>query len=316
LILKFDILGQEVSYGNHRFSNNEILNLLNENSERDEDLVFVWWLEKVFIDPNFNSFVEILKEKPWFGVLHVPLLTPNWAMYSQNNLAKLYFSKSWRDALKNCKGLICLSEHLAAQVRCLYPDIKIFSLKHPIGKTDISFDFNLFKQSKSISLIGAWLRDFGAFSELETIYTKQVLHNQYSKSYIKDRYARYIPSIHKRLANVKCLEFLSNKDYDALMCSTLVFLGLHETSANNAVCECISYKVPFVAKKHPAVIEYVGEDYPLLINNYSDIAAIEDADVLAAHDYLASNNELAARLSYENFLQNFSEIYNLIKGLE
>lgn len=312
--MRFNILGIDESYGNHRFSNNEILNQISLVSEPSDELNFVWWIEKIFIDQKYTQYVEQLFKKPWFGVIHVPLLTPNWAMYSQNDLSQIYLSESWIKAKSNCVGVICLSTHLAEQFKAFCPGIPVYSLKHPVGTHTASFDFSLFKKSQRMALVGAWLRNYADFCRLDSPYEKHILHNSYSRQFIKDQYAKYCPTIHSLIAEVKTINFLTNDEYDDLMCSSLIFLGLHETSANNAICECISYSTPFVSLKHPAVIEYVGEDYPLLVDDYSDISAIKDADVLAAHNYLSNNKNLVTKLSYESFIYSFSEIYNEIKS--
>jgi len=307
--MKFDIVGINDSYGSHRFSNNSILYALKDNVTQDSNLVFVWWVEKMFLDPKYSDIADRLCNTDWFGVMHVPLLTPNWAMYSQNNLSKLYFSHKWRLALSRCKGIIVLSEHMKVQLQALYPSLPVFSMKHPIGSTAGEFSPQSFKEDPKLLLVGAWLRDFDSFFHLKTNFRKVILLNKYADGYLKDIYGKYSPDIRRKIRDIDCIEFLENDEYDKLLSSSLVYLGLHETSANNALCECISSSVPFVSKNHPAITEYCGIDYPLFFNDALDLSTIEYEKVIEAHHYLKDNYKLKEMLSIDSFVDSVASIY-------
>ena len=62
--------------------------------------------------------------------------------------------------------------------------------------------------------------------------------------------------------SVKFIDHLDNNDYDVLLSQNIVFLDLYDTSANNAVIECIARGTPLLINRHPATIEYLGEKYP------------------------------------------------------
>lgn len=311
--MKFNIVGLEDSYGKHRFSNNTILNALNEQSVSNNDLKFIWWVEKVFLDPKYSKEATSLACTEWFGVMHVPLMSPNWAMYSQNDLAKIYFSDLWRNALKKCKGIIVLSEYMKCQIQSIYPDLKVFSLKHPVGESDRNFNYQSYLKHPSILLVGAWLRDFSGFVGLniQGEIQKKVLLNHYAESFLDNQYDSYAPGILKKVEELECFGFLPDEEYDKLLCSSIVFIGLHETSANNALCECILYSIPFVAKRHPAIIEYCGEDYPLLVDSYDDLDLSNEL-IFDAHLYLKENQEFRESLTLNIFLEKFKGIYENI----
>ncbi|MEZ0153475.1 MAG: hypothetical protein AB9Q22_01035 [Candidatus Reddybacter sp.] len=310
--MKFDLVGLEDSYGNHRFSNNTILKELADKSKYDASVAFIWWIEKIFTQPDYHETVKRLAETDWFGVMHVPLLTPNWAQYSQNDLAKLYFSEEWRQALKRCRGVIALSEHMKVQLKSIYPELKVFSLKHPVGSSEVLFKVDEFYSKPTVLLVGAWLRDFESFIQLKSNFDKKVLLNKYAEGYLRDVYSRYSVNILAKVRQLDCVSFLEDQAYDELFSSSLIFIGLHETSANNAVCECISYGVPFVAPRHPAIIEYVGEDYPLLYDDVTEVSRISIDDVVKGHEYLQRNTHLKESLSLDKFVHGVSDIYKEI----
>jgi hypothetical protein len=306
--MRFDIVGIDENYGKHRFSNNDILRHLALNSQPSSELAFVWWVEKMFLGSGYSETVDRLTTSPWFGVMHVPLLTPNWAMYSQNNLAKLHFMPKWREAMEHCVGIITLSGHMQRQLKALYPKLKVYSLKHPIGSVESRFDIRKFRSDPSFQLVGAWLRDFDWFERCDVPFRKRIVFNQYAQNHIQQRYEKYRPGMLGLLKNLENSEFLTNEDYDKVLTSSLLCIALHETSANNAVCECLAYRTPFLAYRHPAIEEYVGSNYPLFIDDI-DLASLSFANIEAASAYLEAQVELRNQLSYESFLDSFKKLF-------
>jgi len=59
------------------------------------------------------------------------------------------------------------------------------------------------------------------------------------------------------------LEYVDNNLYDALLTMNLVFLHLVDGSAINTLLECVVRCTPIIVNRHPAVVEVLGEDYPL-----------------------------------------------------
>jgi hypothetical protein len=306
--MKFEIVGLEEVYGKHRYSNNEILECLQEKVEPSADLMFVWWVEKMFLDPKYEDIVERLCNTEWFGVMHVPLLTPNWGLYSQNNLAKLYFMRVWRQALKRCKAIITLSEHMRDQVSAIYPDLRVFTLKHPIPAGKASFDFERFSRDPTLLMVGTWLRDFDSFFRIETKWRKRVILNHYAEEFIGKRYQKYRPGMLRDIKSLDYVEFLDSDDYDSMLSASVPYLYMHETSANNAVCECISYSVPFVANRHPAIVEYCGSEYPMFVSNRRRLI-VSLSQVADAHAYLRERNELREELSMGKFVVGMADIW-------
>lgn len=310
--MKFTIYDYEDSFGSHRFSNSQILEKLKKDSREDGNLFFVWWTERLFLLPHNQHKAMHLEHKDWFGVMHVPLLTPAWAIDKdgQNDLAKLHFSKSWRRALTRCKGIICLSDHMANQVRALYPDLNVFTAKHPTDLSVKKFQPNLFLRKKQVVLVGAWLRNYQAFMKVDVDLKKIILFNKYAKNYLKKNYSQYAPDFGTSLDFVEKAEFLEDDEYDDLLCSSLVFAGLHETSANNTICECIARNTPFIVNRHPAVMEYCGEDYPLLVDTYDLNISLDR--VLNAYEYLVEQSFLKADLALNVFSNRIKQAYEQI----
>ena len=81
---------------------------------------------------------------------------------------------------------------------------------------------------------------------------------------------------------------MSNDEYDITLSQNVVFLDLYESSANNAIIECIARTTPIAANPIPAVVEYLGPEYPLYFNSLEEAAnkINDDKCILDAHNYL------------------------------
>lgn len=78
----------------------------------------------------------------------------------------------------------------------------------------------------------------------------------------------YLDTINKKM---DILSVVDNKTYDDLLTENLVFINLVDGSAVNTLIECVVRNTPVFVNRHPAVIEIVGEDYPLLYEDANEI---------------------------------------------
>jgi hypothetical protein len=109
------------------------------------------------------------------------------------------------------------------------------------------------------------------------------LYNNWSKHFYDDIYGK--------ITSVNYIEYLDNDSYDILMTENIIFINLVDASAVNTVIECIVRSTPIIVNKHPAVVELLGENYPLYFNNedlYIEINNLLSNDKLIrnAHNYL------------------------------
>ena len=315
--MNFDIIGMDSRYGQHRHSNNKILSSIHDATGRDPNLLLSWWPERIFSNHADNKkYASILAQTNWFGFMHIPLQSPSWSRSGQNDITNLYFNKEWRQALENCKALISLSQYHANQLKLLYPHVNCFSLKHPVVSSDVvnkSFVFEEFCNQPVILISGAWLRDFDKFCSLKTPWRKKILIKDYTKDYLKFQYSKYSDCgnmIFSDQSEIEILDYLSDDEYDSILTSSVLYLCLHDTSANNALIECMLMSTPFVSVgAHPAMVEYVGKDYPLFIEDDNQLSKISLKTVESAHNYLKSKkSRYIEMLSMESFMEGLNQI--------
>jgi hypothetical protein len=103
-------------------------------------------------------------------------------------------------------------------------------------------------------------------------------------------------------------KFLSNEEYLTLLRSRISFCWLYDTGANNAILESIVSRAPIVVNRLSAVVEYLGDDYPLYYENIKQDPDkyILDRKVLSTTiDYLGRRSHL---FHFDRFSRFFLEL--------
>lgn len=313
-------LGRQLSFYSHRSGWNYVLNnltALNSNHGVYCD---------GFIENNFswrkNECVLqkiIPYNKTWIGFIHNPPNMPPW--FSDNNafnniiLQDPYFL----DSLRKCKGIYTLSEYHANFIRQYIPFIPVESLYHPTEIPDLQFNFDKFVKNpeKKLITIGWWLRKLNALYTVRPEGYQKVRLMPNNKS--KDTILR-LEKVEELINNqkitvdqknsVRVMDFLSDCEYDKILSENLVYLDLYDSSANNGIIECIARATPLFINRLPAVVEYLGEGYPLYIDSQFDLEEkIKNVDLIhKAHLYLRS---IRYKVEIGFFLDNMvnSKIY-------
>ena len=317
IIKQFSCIGiKYIKDYNYRFGWNNLLMILYINDiitlyNKNNNIELIDLCEKFFILNNSKI------NKKWIGVTH---LTPYSPKYTNNlNIHELFNNINFKNSIKYCIKLIGLSDYLKTYVKNnIYNNIEIGKLYHPIKNVDKYFSLEnyLNNNNKYIIQIGQQLRIFKTFLNLQfTSHNKLwvcnkkdlVLKNLNNELDIKlnsyselDDFLKKYDIIYKKL---------NNKDYDDLITKNIIFSHLYDVSANNTLLEAIVYKVPIVINKHPAIIEYLGTDYPLYYMDISELDDnfIKDDKIIDAYNYL--NNYNSTKIMYQNFcgelLENF-----------
>ena len=313
-LLKFNF-GTQLSgdFGNHRAGWSYVINGFNQFSDPDSPVDCITFLEKQFVwgtlpgEGASNNPTPLVR--PWVGFLHVPPNVPSWFQFEQSN--QIVFSKRIvQESLKNCLGIFVLTEyHKRFVENYLKPKFPISVLYHPTEFTERNFDYERYSKNpkKRLIQVGWWLRKLNAVSKIQTTdFTPTILgKNDWNKCIVT--YSERRITGEARLANnVEYIPFLSNDDYDELLTENIIFLDFYDTSANNAVIECIARGTPILVCRHPAVEEYLGRDYPLFYSNYREAAELiqSNSKIIQAAQYLKSE-KLKSRLHLNHFIDQF-----------
>ncbi len=144
-------------------------------------------------------------------------------------------------------------------------------------------------------------------SNCNTDYDTIQINNNWYKCFFDD--------LKHKLHNIDFIEYLDDSLYDTILSENIVFIHLIDASAVNTVIECIVRNTPIIVNKHPAIIELLGETYPLYFTNYNytdinqeikNILTIQK--IKDAHLYMTKLDKQKYTINY--FINNFIKIIN------
>jgi hypothetical protein len=112
--------------------------------------------------------------------------------------------------------------------------------------------------------------------------------------------------------DVQILSYLNNNDYDELLNQNIVFINLVDASAVNTVIECVVRNTPIIVNKLPALVEILGEKYPLFYDNVDEVKFLLDMTHLEnGYNYLKKLNKNELKIG--TFINKFELILEDIK---
>jgi len=297
------------TYGYHRFGwgyvKSKVVDLNNNNGVH-LDL----FMEKTFLWNN-----DIVYDKPWYGIMHNPQDIPKYLrdIYNIKDIIEL---DTFKQSKKHCKGILVLSNHLKQNLEKRI-DIPIYCIKHPTPHHIKNFNIDLYRRNKKVVHVGYWLRNYNTFHALRTNKKKKILLEKTSKEpWLKESLIKQKENQIKNIDHsIEIKQFITNDEYDELMMSSIIFLDLIDTSANNIIVECIQYQTPLLINKHPAIVEYLGEDYPFYYESIEEAnQKIDDIDlIIGTNKYLKYKDK--TDISIGHFLKELVKFQNIKKHI-
>jgi hypothetical protein len=284
------------------------------------------WLD-MYVDRTFHWCRETMElsgtipyQRPWAGFIHHTCFSDG----IPNNAAALLSLPVFLASLPQCRALCVLSralQHdLQGRLQALGIGVPVLTCYHPMPAVPLSKRFSpaAFGAAPSIVQVGAWYRDLEAIYRLRARLTPQIkcqalcgplmqgLYNELLGELQADEDPGTVSRPISRpistaehldpqraseiISEVELLQALSNDRYDQLLRSHILFIYLRDASAVNTVLEAIRYHTPILVNPLPAVVEYLGEAYPLYFRDLDEAAAkASNFDLVSeAHFYLAN----------------------------
>lgn len=286
-----------------------------------------------FVDANFRWNKAYNKQIPyksnWIGIMHNSPNMPAW--YSDDNSYphSIVLDNAFIESLPYCKGLFTLSKYLADFLNYYINDLHLSSTPIPIENlyypTKIpNYKFNLTKylenSNKQLINIGTWMRRFWSFYKIEAPGFQKVRLLPNNKSI---QSITHIENIEKHIYNIKLTRneyksvtnkyYIPNEEYEKLLENNIVFLDLYDSSATTTIVECIASNTPLIINKLPAIIEYLGTDYPLYFSDISEIPSIINNFDLIKSAHLHLKN-IEHKININTFMDDFTNS-NIYKSL-
>lgn len=259
-----------------------------------------------FIEQNFcYKNKPKIYDEPWIGVFHHPPSLPYFGNQREN--LELAFQKpEFIESAKNLKLAISLSEHLSNFLR-KHLDCKVITLKHPFFFPWDTWTPDKFIQNNKRRLIqlGFYLRNTQLIRQIppcQLIKSRLWINRSWVTDYDKRIQEFWTKnSLVQTYDDFEDLDFVPPGEFDKLLCENVICMEVFEASANNGVLDCIARNTPLIINKHPAVVEYLGEDYPLYFDFHREIPDIIE-NVMEGYEYLADMDKSCFRI--EKFLND------------
>jgi hypothetical protein len=288
VVPKLDLHGRAYAYGQHRNTFSNIIDHLKPLHLGENGVLFLPFIERYFVWGNAlgeaSSTDPRAIDRDWIGILHCPFDTPLW-FEPKLRPENFFRTPLWEESFARCRGLITLSEDLAEDVRFHYPHLPVHSLLHPTAFDGKQFDLDAYLQRPRVIQAGDWLRKLQAIYQLRAPnHHKVMLFKSHTRRFMQSE----IDALGDfRNGSVEEKEFVSNKEYDDLLSSSVVLCLLYASAANNLVLECLVRNTPIIINPLPSVVEYLGPSYPLYA-----------ATLLQAEEQLQNSSRIAAAASY------------------
>jgi hypothetical protein len=280
----------------HRGGWNTVLNTLCQKNffVKNSDYIFVDSIDHFYLIRTVN----IIFTQKWAGIIHCTPNTPEF--WKTCDIELMFKNINFLESMKNCFLIIALSNYIGDYLINKFSELNIKVsvrvFKHPVDTENIIlFDYSKYLENpnKKLLQIGQQMRKLTSIMRIKPI-------DNYKKMWLTGTiYFNYCYGLlHKEITTYKIdtttldtnveLVRLSVEEYDDILSKNIVFIDLFDASANNTVLECIIRNTPIIINKLPAVIEYLGEDYPLYFNDLEEVEKIlkNDSLIKSAHEYL------------------------------
>jgi len=297
MLNKFYIPDQH-RWDHHRHGWNFVVQELQKYSNRNGILLETTFDNKHTYDyQQYKNTLPITQ--PWVGFLH---LTPNKDLSIDFTISEAFNHQRCKESLDNCLGLYTLSKYLKNHVDNFNLPFLVENLYLP---TDLNIHQFRPKEIQNIIHLGHHKRKFESFARLQTSLNKiTVVAHDRGWSLLKSRLNEKETIRHNLCIGI------SNQHLDELLISNVVFVDLFDSSANNTVVECIARNTPILINDHPAVKEYLGDDYPFYYSSLEEASFKLNAESInQAYEYLVNKDKNF--LSIESFISDIqkSKIY-------
>jgi len=249
-----------------------------------------------FVEQNF-CYVdkpEIYTE-PWVGVFHHP---PNMPYFGNRPEKFEVFTKTkeFQESIKMLKLAITLTEFHAVELRKIV-DCPVIVIAHPAkqGFPEWSEEEWEANPRKELIQIGFYLRNTQLINQIPIIKNVRKIRLWIDRFWINaydSRVKKYwnAESTRKNYGEFRDRYFVTPRNFDKMLSKNVVVMEFFTCSATNGLLDCLVRNTPLIVNRHPAVVEYLGEDYPLYFDNPEEIPGLVEQAV-EGHRYMKNMNK-------------------------
>lgn len=243
----------------------------------------------------------------WVGVIHSVALN----LSTVDGSIDEFLNHEWfLNSKQNCRGLITLCKHTADYLKTKI-NLPVSFVYHPKNAGN-TFNIEKYFANPTLNHTGIHARNFSLFAKLSTTVPK-IINIDGARPYLFEGLNRCFVSNNVTVQDKETVSihtsYRADDDYISKLCESIGFVHFYDVAASNTVLEHIMSHTPLIVNKHPAIVEYLGEEYPMY---YEDVC--DDLDrYLSSRDFVASvSTYLKERSSLcmfkiENFISFFKD---------
>lgn len=267
-----------------------------------------------FVEQTFAyGHIQAIHRQPWVGIFHHPPNMPEICRLSETPQAYTR-QRAFIESLANLKAAIVLTEYQRPLFEQLL-GVPVHVLTHPMPQDAKLWDHESYAANRRMVSVGAYCRN--------TWLPHQVPPSGIKRAILRPRSAWFAEWHRKCQANgeslgrptydgVESMARVDDDQYDELLASSVVIAEYFDAAATNTVLDCIVRNTPIAVNRHPAIVEYLGADYPLYFAEPSTLPSLlTEANVIAANEYLAAMDK--SRLGIETWQKGVSTICHGVK---
>lgn len=210
------------------------------------------WAENIFKSSGVLPYTNY-----WIGFVHHTFDIE----FSSNNCTNMFNSLAFKQSLPLCRGIFCMTEYLAKQIRDLNLGVKVEVLSHPtiFPSNKFSFDRYIDNKNKRLINIGSWYRNPIVIHTLD-----KVENITYSSLKGKRMESNFCPS------NVPI-----TRDNDKLICNVNIWTKYFVKYLNKDKPD-LYHKIMLKLDKVELIDIIHDEDFVLFLNKVEILSTLDD----------------------------------------
>lgn len=270
------------------------------------DINFIDLMEWYIMDDKKNVFNPIFENnnKKYIGLIHGTIM----GRFDGDLCCLDTMLSDNSKFIKNIKMFLCVftftdyaKNYIEKIFRKKNIELNVEVLRFPENDKLGKFNFENYNKntSKKLIQIGQQLRYHSTIYKINTKLNKMWLPGFNDKKLAQSWILNEMKGKNVELNDVDIVYLENYYEYDRLLEKNIVLIHVMDANANNAVLECIFKNVPFIINKHPSVVEYLGDKYPLYFNDVNEIEKLLSNDAIQkAHIYLTNMDKSIFDINY------------------
>jgi hypothetical protein len=280
-------------------------------------IVFDDFLEQTFtFAPYHNEIPQILQQQPWITMAHCPPTYVHPFTYCGFINYPAWGLPGSRQALENLRGICTMSHHLADRFRSVC-DIPVHVIHYPTHLNVPKFNLQAYLRQPTLLHVGWFLKNLLLLEHIaptQHIKHKIQIHAACLPHERERQIKQYLATnMYPDRALYGGVEYIDSRlpdiTYDTWLANSVIASEFVDCAATTVVVEALARCTPMLLNRHPALIEYVGEAYPMFFDNIEECEQLLHPDnVVKTHEYIQDRNRNFLQVS--SFTEQFRQWVN------